>query len=485
MRLFVVVIVVLFALKSNSQTALPAFVGAQGFGASATGGRGGRVIAVTNLRAGGAGSLQDALDQTGARTIVFRVSGVIEGIPTLSNGDVTIAGQTSPSGVTVRGLLIQGDVVCEDDGCPLPRRAPQNVIVRFLRSRAALDGDGLRLHRAKRVIADHLSIGNANDEAVQVSFSSDITIQNSLFAETIGDHNDLGGVLLNYSDPKRNFPLTRIALLGNVWTRIGGRIPELSRENPSATGSNMDIEISNNVFHDHTYPMAISQTANTNSSGQNGYQSAPIYYRANMVGNLSLQNPKNSTTVGMFTFEGAGLPSEDYLPANTPTRFYLHDNRLLSAKDWQTVYCCNDFLDALRDNAMPFYNRQPAWAALERLPFPNVAYIPSQQLLENSKNVGMLPRDAFDQRVMKFVSSGGFDSAPRSLNPAKDALVLPAAAAAPLDSDSDAMPDGWESQNGLNPKVPDNNGMGLSQKILGVAGYTNLEVYLQWLAQNR
>jgi hypothetical protein len=43
------------------------------------------------------------------------------------------------------------------------------------------------------------------------------------------------------------------------------------------------------------------------------------------------------------------------------------------------------------------------------------------------------------------------------------------------------MPDVWETQNGLNPKVPDNNGTGLSQPVLRVAGYTNLEVYLQWL----
>jgi pectate lyase len=142
MQKLIVLLVVfaLLALETSSQSTLPAFVGAQGFGANATGGRGGRVVVVSNLRSSGAGSLQDALNQTGARTIVFRVSGVVEGIPTLSSGDVTIAGQTSPNGITVRGLLIQGDTVCEDDGCPLPRRTPQNVIVRFLRSRAALDG---------------------------------------------------------------------------------------------------------------------------------------------------------------------------------------------------------------------------------------------------------------------------------------------------------------------------------------------------------
>ncbi len=468
------------ALLGLQSVALPAFIGAEGFGATATGGRGGRVIAVTNLRSSGVGSLQNALDQTGARTIIFRVSGVIEGTPIISNGDVTIAGQTSPSGITVRGLLIQGDSVCEADNCPLPRVSPSNVIVRYLRSRASLDGDGLRLHRAKRVIVDHFSIGNASDEAVQISFSSDVTIQNSLLAETIGEHNDLGGMLLNYSDPKRNFPLTRISVHHNVWTRIGGRIPELSRENPSAIGSTMEIEISNNVFHDHTFPIWLGNTSLVNAP-ENGYDRAPIYYRLNLVGNLSLQNPKNSTSVGLLTIEGAA----QNLPDTTPTRIFIQDNRIGTATDWQLVYCCNDFQDALRDNTLPFASRPPSWAALERLNFPSIQYTPSQKLLESSKKVGMRPWDAFDTRVMKFVSSNTFDSTPRSLNLARDALKTSTAATAPQDADNDGMPDIWENANGLNPKVADHNGLQLSQKILGLAGYTNLEVYLETLVRNR
>ncbi len=484
MRIFLVWLFGAVFLGLASQTALPAFIGAEGFGATATGGRGGRVIAVTNLRSSGVGSLQNALDQTGARTIVFRVSGVIEGTPMVSSGNLTIAGQTSPSGITVRGLLIQGDSVCEADNCPLPRVAPSNLIVRYLRSRASLDGDGLRLHRAKRIIIDHFSIGNATDEAVQISFSSDVTVQNSLLAETTGEHNDLGGMLLNYTDPKRNFPLTRISLHHNVWTRIGGRIPEVSRENPSATNSTMELEISNNIFHDHTFPIWLGNTALVNAP-QDGYNSAPIYYRANLVGNYSLQNPKNSTSVGLLTLEGTNSP--DYLPDSTPTRLFMQDNRsnLGTATDWQLVYCCNDFKEALRDQTMLFANRLPTWAALERLKFPSMTYTPSQKLLEYTPKIGMRPWDAFDTRVMKFVSSSTFDATPRSLNVARDALKTRAATVAPQDSDNDGMPDRWENANGLNPRVADHNGLQLSQPKLGVAGYTNLEVYLEALVRNR
>ncbi|MBK7043307.1 MAG: hypothetical protein IPH50_06140 [Rhodanobacteraceae bacterium] len=203
---------------------IPAFPGAEGFGAIASGGRGGAVYYVTTLDPdpGGVipGSLNFALRQTGPRTVLFKVSGVIHGIAQVIHGDVTIAGQSSPGGIIVRGLICDGHY--EQNLC-------SNLIVRHLRSRPGWNlplpaggerlDDALRLDGVNRAIFDHVSLAHATDEAVQISWASDLTIQHSTLGETIGDHADRSGVLLNYSHP--DFPQDRIALIKNLWYRVG------------------------------------------------------------------------------------------------------------------------------------------------------------------------------------------------------------------------------------------------------------------------
>lgn len=62
------------ALQPFVSALLPAFPGAEGFGANAVGGRGGTVYVVTNLNDSGAGSLRDAVSAK-HRIVVFSVGG--------------------------------------------------------------------------------------------------------------------------------------------------------------------------------------------------------------------------------------------------------------------------------------------------------------------------------------------------------------------------------------------------------------------------
>jgi pectate lyase len=150
---------------------VPAFPGAEGFGARTTGGRGGKVLFVDSLdddpKTPAPNTFRWACEsQSGPRIVIFRIGGIIELARTvdIKHPDITVAAQTAP-----------GDGICLK-GSGLSIEA-NNVIVRGLRSRA---GDGRigtsgQYRRSMQiigpvsnVIVDHCSLSWGVDDCMNV-----------------------------------------------------------------------------------------------------------------------------------------------------------------------------------------------------------------------------------------------------------------------------------------------------------------------------
>ena len=174
--------------EAASARRLPAFPGAQGFGANTPGGRGGRVLEVTNLDADGPGSLQAACRARGPRIVVFRVGGIIQGPVHVTEPFLTIAGQTAP-----------GDGICLKDG-PLNVET-HDVVIRHIRVRP---GDsplgytpehrdciqlyGLPDTPCHDVIVDHCSGSWGTDENFQAfGDTHNVTFQWCISSESLHD----------------------------------------------------------------------------------------------------------------------------------------------------------------------------------------------------------------------------------------------------------------------------------------------------------
>ncbi|MET9830359.1 hypothetical protein ABZ078_13765 [Streptomyces sp. NPDC006385] len=175
------------AVAAGGAAAAPAaFPGAEGFGARATGGRGGEVYHVTNLDDSGSGSFRDAVSR-GPRIVVFDVGGYITlKSPLHVASDITIAGQTAPGdGVATRGYQVSFS-------------NSDNVIVRYMRFRHGLtpnqNRDAVGIDKGSNMIFDHVSTSWGRDETFSINSSTGITVQYSIIAEGLSPHS-CGGLV--------------------------------------------------------------------------------------------------------------------------------------------------------------------------------------------------------------------------------------------------------------------------------------------------
>lgn len=440
-------VLVAMMLVPQVASAIPAFPGAEGFGAAATGGRGGQVIRVTTLAESGPGSLREALETAGPRTIVFTVSGVIDlgdanaddpfdesdtnNVLTIAYGDVTIAGQTAPgAGITIRGRLY----AAYDESVG-------NLIVRHVRIRPGPfpggDGgeqyDGLRFAINQTAIFDHVSVSHGVDENVDVYEGSVVTMQWSTIEEAATEGHPEGGHnygLLNYGGSA--------SVHHNLFAHNRNRNPAL------ATGPSESI---NNV----AYNVRHGFVNHNDASGEIA-----------IVGNTFVQGP-DDTLIPLF-FDGG--ESVSYWLADN----YVDDpGEFVGAIDdpWSDPYFSESIgaSDAVRA-ARPFVFTGQDYVAITTDP-AQAAY---DAVLECA---GAFPRDIVTTTVVQEVidrsGSWGGDL------PA-DLMAGLVPGKAPADEDADGMADAWELRNGLDPSD------GSDHATVQPSGYTAIETYVNELA---
>lgn len=388
---------------------VPAFPGAEGFGATTPGGRGGKVYVVTTLDDSGPGSFREACDAKGPRVVVFAVAGtiVLKRPINVKEPFLTIAGQTAP-----------GEGICLRDytfGI-----STHDVVVRYLRGRLGDEtkqtADAIDLYNgARNCILDHCSATWSVDEALSLSGEvSDCTVQWCLIGEALGKSAHEKGSHGYGTLARANGPVT---FHHNLWIHNEARNPRLGDNYGKPPFPTFDVR--NNVIYN--YGGAATGLVQGN-------------FGANYVANLIIPGP---STRGKWPIS-IGAPSD--------LRFYIREN----------VFEGNDAFTA--DNAL-FFNvteikgERQVRTVSEPFPAPRVGTVPSRELLELVlRDVGASrpARDAVDTRLIGHVR----DRKGAIINSQAEVGGWPKLKAGPTsaDADRDGMPDAWETTHGLNPR---------------------------------
>ena len=473
------------------QAKIPAFPGAEGGGMYTAGGRGGKVLVVTNLNDDGPGSFRWACEQGGARIIVFNVSGIINlKTPVILRAPyVTIAGQTAPGdGVCIAGESFQVDTHVVIVGHMRFRRGNTHVWNRE---------DSFGVNPIGNIMIDHCSCEWGLDE--NISFyrhmfdmgdgkpkrkvpTVNVTIQNTISAKALDTYNHAFGSTIGGENS---------TFMRNLWADNTGRNPSI--------GWGGVFNFVNNIIYNWVHRTADGGEFSTMSNFINNYyKPGPLTPKQSNVGWRIVKAESRSNK--LFPYKQFG-------------RVYATGNIMegypeITKDNWAGGIQTADKDGDLGEDELALMRSN------EPFEMPYMTIIPSEQTFDRVlDNVGaMLPtRDIVDQRIVEEVRTGkayyvkklpkenpygdtwgmkeasmkedgSFKYRRLSNDSYKDGIITdiaqmggyPEYKGTPyIDTDGDGMPDEWEIANGLNPNDPsDANG------DCNGDGYTNIEKFI-------
>lgn len=435
------------------------FPEAEGFGAFASGGRNGSVIKVTTLAASGTNSLQWAVDQPGARIIVFDVSGIITGDIEISHGDITIAGQTAPgAGITIVGHLY---TTYDED--------INNIIIRHIRVRPpnpnatwpSSQHDGIQFSSDNNIILDHVDVSHGADENIDMwNGAHHITIQWSnisfpIYDEANGWTHNKG--ILNHrpclddnSCDGSSRPGGFISIHHNYFAHARNRTPALS-VGPADTRNNLVYNGREGFVHH-----------NVVADGQ-----------FNIIGNKYVAGPSISLAPFWFDPENSNPP--------ILTQYWMQDNSVEDPgtytgqfnNPWDDTVFVNEYTFVCCGVVANQFNQigEFDFSADGQVAITTHASTQLEDIL--IEKVGAFPRDIVALKSLTDLQgrTGQWDN----YRPI-DLLDGLTATSPPVDSDGDGMPDDWENSNGLNSNNSNDH------TTVMPSGYTAIEEYINGLA---
>lgn len=291
-----------------------AFPGAHGWGKNALGGSGrhlptptGTVYRVTNLNNSGSGSLRDALQASGVRTVIFEISGtiVLSSDIQIKNPYLTVAGETAPSpGITIRGGVLNVRT--------------SHVIISHLRLRPgalATTTNAIRVKTfsgevARDVMVSHCSMSWASDQL----FSAGASGNTNGIVDRVTFQDCLGGEPLDISGGHPFGPLFgggTNAVTGKI-SLIRTLLAQCKERNPRIGTSATVVEMVNNVAYD----WGGVQTINCKNTGGDG-QPSDLTMLIDLIGGYMKAGP-NSSTSAYNILSGGSI--------NSSSRLYVDGN---------------------------------------------------------------------------------------------------------------------------------------------------------------